>query len=324
MDVGILDILSANLPTQNATSGVRNGLMSFQNYWSYSTQEAFHTCPRRYMIRKIQAAEGALPSLSNIKFAFGHAVGAGVAKYDETRSLPDAIFEAFLSWDVDLLEEDRRSANSNGRSFAEAVFALMRYATFFEDSPLKDLTHVASETVFGIDFEDGHFYTGHIDEILRDSVTGKFVIKENKTTGVYNLHPAMYGNSDQALSYAIALSVAEDTSYEVVYTIYDVNKREWIYLPFIKEAYKKAEWLQDQLMLHAQQDTCVEMGLFPKRGSGCMSYGTACPYYGACDQFTTEQFHNLVWVDSLKDLESIEPMTYKVSLSDITKTLKGK
>lgn len=299
-------------------------LTAHRNLRTYSTVEVLHACPRKFAIQKMQSHLGTRVRRQNATFAFGHAVGAGVATFDETGDLQASVWAAFLAWDVDLFETERKEGHKNGKSFVEAVWALYVYRTFREEElqELQEYEHVGSEKTVAIDFEDGSFYSGHIDELFRHRVTGQFLIKENKTTNFTNVNPALYSNSDQALSYGVIVDAEGGGSeYSVLYTIYSATQQKWVKYEFVKQTYKKADWLQDQLLINQQVDHYAELCFFPKRGGSCFDFMRVCEYYETCDtSFAAAfgmEFAELPTIKSLDDIHAIEPIDYRATMSQI-------
>lgn len=306
-----------------------DALVALGNVSSYSMDEVFNACPRKYAIKKMQADAGTHERVNSATFAFGHAVGAGVATLDETGDLREAIFAAFLSWDIDLLETEFKNNKKTGKSFHEAIWALYVYQQFRnEETDLNDYEVVKSEATVAVDFEDGHHYVGHIDEVLRNKHTGQYRVKENKTTGLSNIDPALYSNSEQALSYAVVVDMLGGADYEVLYTIYSAARQEWVQFSFVKTANKKAEWLQDQLFLHQQRDDYAASNFFPKRGKGCFSFMRRCEYYEDCDLSLTARFgkgfSELKKLNDPKELLEIEHVDYFTTLTEIVNRQKEK
>ena len=296
-------------------------LICNKNLTTYSTQELLHACPRKFQLKKMAAFAGTSERINSPTFAFGHAVGAGVATYDATLDMRAAIWECFKAWDIDLLEAERKSKSSAGKSFHEAVWALYAYKLFHETSMLTDYETVNIEATIAIDFEDGHYYSGHIDEVLRNKYTGRYLVKENKTSGFANINPALYSNSDQALSYSVVIDMLGGTDYEVLYTVYSVPNQEWLSFSFVKPVYKKAAWLQDQLLLHKHIEDYQTVNLFPKRGSACFQFMRTCEYYETCDTAVDTKygitFDELPELDSIDDIAKIEKVDYRATLTDI-------
>lgn len=306
-----------------------NLLVQHANLMTYSTSEILYSCPRKYAIKKLQANLGTADRLNSPTFAFGHAVGAGVAVYDQTQDLREAIWAAFLAWDIDLLDEERKTERSNGKSFHEAVWALYVYRTFYEEeTDLANYETVKIEGTIAVDFEDGHFYSGHIDEVLRHKITGSYLVKENKTTGMKNVDPVMYSNSNQALSYAVVVDMLGGSEYRVMYTVYSSAEQRWMQFDFIKHGFKKAEWVQDQLLTHQQLDHYTELKFFPKRGASCFNFMRRCEYYESCDiSMKTafgKEFSELPKITSLADINEIEAIDFPTTLSEIVQRQKEK
>ena len=335
----ILDNLFSGAPAVNTATKVLKDnysqLVAHGNLSSYSMQGVLHACPRKYQIKKLQAATGTSERIQSVTFSFGHSVGAGVAEYDATLDLDAAIWAAFLAWDIDLLEIETKGTYADGtgkptgKSFAMAIWALQKYQVFVdEETNLRDYETVKIEANIAVEFNDGHFYVGHIDELLQHKETGSFLVKENKTSGLRSIAPAMYANSDQALSYAIVIDLLGGNEYEVLYTIYSSSAQEWIQHRFVKTAMQKASWLQDQLLMHQQLDSYTELDFFPMRGSACFDYMRVCEYFGRCElnQSTVfgVKYADLAKITSKEDLDWIEHVDYYTTLDDIVKRQQEK
>ena len=302
-------------------------LTAHRNLMTYSTSDILHSCPRKYQIKKLQAEAGTSQRMNSPTFAFGHAVGAGVAVYDQTQDLRQSIWAAFLAWDIDLFLEERKASRSAGKSFYEAIWALYSYENFYQsETMLSDYETVKIEATIAVDFGDGHFYSGHIDEVLQHKITGRYLVKENKTTGFTNVDPVLYANSDQALSYAIVIDMLGGAEYEVLYTVYSATAQQWVQFPFVKNANKKAEWIQDQLLIHQQIEHYNILNFFPKRGRSCFNFMKRCEYYENCDLAAKtvfgKEFADLPEIKSLEDIHAIEPIDFPTTLSEIVQRQK--
>ena len=298
-------------------------------------QQVLHSCPRKYQIKKLQAATGTSERVTNVTFAFGHAVGAGVATYDKTLDLRAAIWDAFLAWDIDLLEIETKetyadgSGKPTGKSFAHAIYALEKYEVFAaEETNLMDYETVKIEASIAVDFEDGYFYVGHLDELLIHKTTGRFLVKENKTTGMRSVDAAMYSNSDQALSYAVVVDMLGGADFEVLYTIYSSTAQEWIQHSFVKDTLRKASWIQDQLLTNDTLNVYSTMNFFPMRGGACYDYMRRCEFYGSCELDPTKVFNlkfmDMATINSVSDIAAIEEVDYATTLSAIVARQKEK
>lgn len=335
-------ILDSFMATQTAASTATkvlkdnySKLVAHRNLSSYSMQQVLHACPRKYQIKKLQAATGTSERITNVTFAFGHAVGAGVATYDATLSLTAAIWDAFLAWDMDLLEIETKGTYADGtgkptgKSFAHAIYALEKYEVFVaEETNLRDYDTIKIEAAIAVDFEDGYYYTGHIDELLQHRETGSYLVKENKTTGLKSIDACMYSNSDQALSYAVVVDMLGGTEFEVLYTIYSSSTQQWIQHRFMKDVLRKASWVQDQLLTNDTINVYSTMNFFPMRGGACFEYMKRCEYYGTCELDPSKvfgmKFSDMKEITSVTDIAAIEELDYVTTLSAIIARQKAK
>lgn len=347
----ILDAFLASSPAAPGAAGIANlvikdnysKMVAHGNVSSYSMQSVLHACPRKYQIKKLQAATGTSERIQSVTFSFGHAVGAGVAVYDQVfgetqdtqTALTQAIWAAFLAWDIDLLEVETKgtyadgSGKPTGKSFAMAIWALEKYAIFHaEETNLSEYETVKIEGTLAVDFEDGHWYFGHIDELLIHRETGAYLVKENKTTGLRSVDPVMYANSDQALSYAIAVDMLGGTEYAVLYTVYSSSAQEWFQFSFVKNPLKKASWLQDQLLQHQQVDNYSELNFFPQRGASCFDYMKRCEYFERCDIDPSitygMKYSDMKLITTVDDIAAVEPVDYFTTMRAIVARQKGK
>lgn len=310
--------------------------LALANVTSHSVEEKLYECERRFQLMKLNAhlqeandIEEEAPG--SVTFAFGQAVGAGVAEYDRTQSLSKAIMAAFLAWNVDLLDQEERSK----KSFWHAVWALTVYETFYrEETDLQDYEVVKAEATIAVRFpvDSGshryHFYVGHIDELLRNKYTSAYRIAENKTTKYATVDPAMYENSNQGLSYTVVMDSMGETEFDVLYKVYSSTEQRWMAFPFVKHSLAKAEWAQTQFIRIDQINTYSALNFFPKQGKGCFSYGRRCPYFGECDWNLIKKygikFSELEVAESFEDLELVEPIDYRVDIEDVLATQQQK
>lgn len=337
MDTSILDQLLTE-PVDSKTAGFAAAksvskeaygqLMAHRNITSYSMLQNLHECPRKYQIKRMQAEANTLVRRESPTFAFGHAVGAGVAVYDQTQDLREAIWAAFLAWDVDLFEDEVNThGKRTGKSFHDAIWALYEWQVFHAShTDLAEYEVIKVEANLAVDFQDGCYYVGHVDELLRHRETGKFKVKENKTTSFLNVDPALYSNSDQALSYAIIVDMLGGTEYDVMYTVYSSTRQQWEQFSFVKSASKKAEWIQDQLLIHQQLEQYEALNFFPKRGSACMNFNRRCEYYENCDLSSERVFGKrydaLPVIESMEDIHAIEELDFHTNLDEIVQRQK--
>lgn len=305
-------------------------LVAFRNVTSYSMQQELHACPRFFQFMKLRADRDSSSPVqveegtNSITFAFGHAVGAGVAVYDQTQDINRALFAAFLAWDIDLLADHEYTPGKKRKleSFAHACWAIMQYPRFVEEeTDLPDYESIKLEATVGVDFENGHYYVGHVDEVLQNKYTGRLKVKENKTSGFANIDPALYSNSDQALSYSLIVDAYGEAEYDVLYTIYSKPEQRWIAMNFVKNANAKLEWLQGQAFIVSDIEMYEEGNFFPKRGGSCTRFNRRCALYEECDLNPTrifgKKFSELPTCAGRDDLEAIEIIDYWVTWNDI-------
>lgn len=354
------DLLSSTLATApqedydagiSAAAGVSkvdyNRLYSFQNVVSHSMEEVLNACPRKFQIAKLAAgsAEGR-PRYNNVTFAFGHAVGAGVAVYDKTQNLRSAIWAAFLAWDIDLFaaEEAKTNRPDPRKSFAYAVYALEKYATWYADNMMDQYEVVELEATVCVDLETGQFtgeidldnpetvetptqfHTGHIDELLRHKVSGNLRVKENKTTSLTVVDPAMYANSNQTLGYSVVVAQFGAAEYDVLYTVYSSTDMRWVSFDFPKTRLSRVQWLKTE----TQQAEILRMysddDFFPMRGSSCYSYNRQCEHFGSCNMDLKRQFgkrFSELPVADLAALNAVEHFKYVTTRSEIIAQLRN-
>lgn len=301
------------------------------NLTSYSMQQVAKRCMREFQLMKLSADcnGNSEEKESNVTFAFGHAVGAAVAVYDKTHDRAQAIWAAFLSWDIDLFEEEpvQQYRPDKKKAFHHAVWALYQYEEFYSsETDLGEYEVVKNEATVVVDFQNGHYYVGHVDELLRHKELGHFKIKENKTTGYGSIDPAMYENSDQALSYSVIISAEGETDYAVHYCIYSSTEQRWLQFEFIKSALDKANWLQGQIYLQAGIDLASDLNFFPKNGDACVRYGRRCQYFGSCDQDLErtfgKKFSDLPRIVDASDIGRIETIDYSFTWDQLVASQK--
>ena len=237
---------SGNLPSAPAHIPVRKAIpIKPLLALSYSSLLTFHSCPRKYLLRKalqkgyldaasstvdmseldsfftdaginVQAPTRAQDSIRTeaqvkreVTFAYGKAVGLGVQSYLEGKDEAAVMLDMFCEWSTYLLDEDEKAA----KSFAHAMLAVEAFTHISSiDFDIADYELVmlpsgrpACEMSFVIELPGGARYRGFIDAVLRNRYTGEIVVLECKTTGSKYVNASKYQNSEQALCYAIVL-----------------------------------------------------------------------------------------------------------------------
>ena len=219
---------------------------------SHSSRTLLHTCPRKYQLYRQSAetipTDEVTETESGVTFAYGSAVGVGVASTLELKSENQIYLDTFLEWDVDLLDETPRQK----KSFWLAMFAVEKFITMRDQGLLKDFELVyykgkpAVELSFQIMLPDGFKYRGFVDAVLRHTITGEVLILECKTSsGV--AQSAQYKNSGQAVGYSVILDkiFPDLSSYTVLYLVYETKAMVYKELPYEKSLLQRALWLQE-------------------------------------------------------------------------------
>lgn len=314
---------SSSLATYASTSNkAYDELVKHINVTSYSQLEEFYRCPRKFQKRKEQAATGGSRDFSNIDFAFGHAVGAGVQNYLITEDINTALFNAVMAWNIDFFME----APKKRKSLWNAMIAVEKFA-FQARTDLLDeweLLYLPSgkpaiETSFSLHCGSGFKHYLHMDVALKNRRSKKIAVVDVKTTGFGEPEEALYANSSQALSYSICLEHALQTelaSYEVFYLVYSSPERTWQLLPFAKSGLEQAEYIKDLLLTQNTIRTYNEMRFYPKRGQACYDFRRRCEYFGECNITADEPLPEL---DEDKEAEKVD---YVVDLIAVIERLK--
>jgi hypothetical protein len=317
----------------NTASKAYRRLTSSSNVTSYSLLTKLHECPRAYELDKLQAnhPSSAVDSgSSNLDFAYGHAVGAGIQTYAATGSVTASIFAAMLAWKAPWdAEKVSRAGKPTGKSLALAVLAVEKFSHWWAEN-MQDWEIVvlpsgkkAVELAFAVDFENGKYHFGHIDAVLRNKHTNTLAVWEGKTTSFQDVNEAMYANSGQALGYSVVVDAiskqigADGTEYEVLYIVYSSSSREFQLLPFGKSRTQRAAWLQDVLLDHASISTYERISFYPSRGESCLNrFGGTCKWFGQCTMKSSSLFPG-VELAVLSDVDSVEALDFKFKLSEL-------
>lgn len=255
---------------------------------SYSSLLTLHSCPRKFQLYKLnsvhKSTEDDIPQ--SVTFAYGHAVGLGIQEYITHHSLDETIWNVFLSWEVDLLQDNLRQK----KSFWLALAAIERFAAMCKHGFMKDWKLAsyngkpATELSFRIKFPDGYSYVGFVDAVLQNTVTGEVMVLECKTTAATNVAAAAYKNSAQAIGYSIVLDVLypELSSYTVQYLIDKTKQAEYDVMQFEKSYLDRALWIRSLLLDIERIKTYEEANIYPMHGESCNAFFRECEYFGIC------------------------------------------
>lgn len=328
-------ITSAKQVAGDTTEKDYQKIIAISNVTSNSKLEILHDCPKAMQLAMYKAASSLVSDdveavfgekkQLNVDFAYGHAVGAGIQTYASTGSLVAAQFAAFVAWKADYEATSKRG----DKSLPAALYAVEVFTTFWEENLQEWEVLIlpdgkpASELSFGIDLENGYYHYGHIDIVLQHRDTKQLAVWEGKTTGFSTVDPAMYGNSNQALSYSVVVDSLSRllglpaVEYEVFYIVFSTGERRFTLLPFTKSLKDRAEWLQDLLLDHATLEKYSELQFYPKRGGNCINkYRRQCEWYGTCGVDPAALFPGIT-LKRQTSLEQGKKVQYTATLSQL-------
>lgn len=277
---------------------------------SHSSRMTLHKCPRKFQLYRLNSTEQESQDImQGVTFAYGTAVGVGVQSVLENKTEAQVIMDAFLAWDVDLLDRNDRQK----KSFWEVVFAIQRFVDMTATGYLDEYELVyyngkpAVELSFQILLPNGFKYRGFVDAVLRHKKTGAIVVLECKTaSGQPN--SAQYKNSGQALGYAVILDILfpKLSSYTVLYLVYYTKGRDFTELPFDKSLLQRAMWLQELLIDSKHIELYEDFQAYPMHGEACFDFFKPCEYLGLCTLSTVR----LVKPYTQRDVDAEEAKSY--------------
>ena len=287
---------------------------------SYSSLLTLHSCPRKYELYKKRATAAAESETSTITFAFGHIVGEAIQlALTPGISEDQIIWKIFLTWHADLFASDEKSC----KSFWDGVVALKRFMSLREAGLLADYELVyfqgkpACELSFCINFPDSFRYRGHVDAVLRNTITGEILVLECKTTGSATISPSTYKNSAQAIGYSIVLDAifADLSSYQVLYLVYQTKSREFTQIPFHKTYLQRALWIRELLLDIEMIKMYEEAQVYPMHGENCYTFFRDCEYLNTC---TLSNEH--ITRKCTSDMEDTTEYQVNLTLADLLDT----
>lgn len=255
---------------------------------SYSSTLDLHACPRFFQLSRLKA-ERKIDHVSNITFAYGHAVGEGIQEYLIHKDLTKALWVMFHKWEVDLFDENEKQK----KSFFEAVAALMQFDGLCQDGLLSDYEVVwfngkpAAELSFRIHLPHTT-YRGFIDLVLRHVITGELLILELKTSSANYINHYQYKNSAQAIGYSVILDkiAPGTTGYSVLYLVQLTKLGRYEVFEFPKTYHQRALWLKDRLWDEGIIMNLVKFygnyGIWPTHGESCTRFGRTCDFMDSC------------------------------------------
>lgn len=265
---------------------------------SYSGNLTLHGCPRKFQLERLTAKINSDKDWrSSLTFQFGHTVGDAIADTVAGKSRNQVMLDMFTGWKMDLLIENEKQK----KSFTYALLALHKFWAMQDDGFFEDYEIVyfhgrpAAELSFKINFPNGFTYRGYVDLVVRNKITGQYVILELKTNSGKWINSAQYKNSSQAIGYSVVLDAIApgETSYTVEYLVWMTQLERWENFSFPKTYMQRALWLRDRIWDNEQISNLIEAessyGIWPMQGEHCVSFGKECAYMNSCHLQTESQ-----------------------------------
>lgn len=289
---------------------------------SYSSLLTLHSCPRKFQLDRLQAPQhDDDANKSSVTFAFGHAVGLGVQLAFDNKSEEEILFQMFLAWDADLLDENPKQA----KSFWHSIQAVQQFISMREQGFLSDWELVywngkpAIELSFLIHLPNDFKFRGFVDAVLRNKKTGEIMVLELKTTGFSAVNSATYKNSAQAIGYSVVLDhlFPELSSYEVLYLVYKTKSREYEPLLFTKSYLQRALWIRELLLDLDVIALYENADIYPQHGESCYQFFRECEYFYTCTLSTEKLTEQLTEEDEEKLVSKWAEYQIHISLEDL-------
>lgn len=294
---------------------------------SYSSLNLLHSCPRKYELTKLQSIDSYQEDIdTQITFAFGHAVGDGIALILAGYDLDEVIWRVFLNWPLDTTWQHSKSR----KSLSLAIVALQKFNSLkYEILDIENWEVLifngkpAIELSLKLNFPGNFYYRGYIDIVLQHKLTKKVLVVECKTTAAKSLSEAQYQNSNQATGYAVILDhiFPRLTDYEVLYLVYQSEYMEYHPFRFNKGMQRKAQWIAEVLLDIEMIKKYNEYGIYPTHGDHCVGYNKVCRFFDLCHMSNTyltkpltEEAVAQILADNEKNFE------LKVDITEVIKT----
>ena len=182
---------------------------------SYSSRELFHTCERKFQLRKLVGKP--LPQEETEYFCHGHAFGIGAAIYLLTGDQERALYECWMGyWPI--IDTPEYNAYISCAILEGAFHRLDEIRRDYEVAIFNGKP--AIELSARINVSPELYDVAFIDVVLRNKHTGMYAVFENKTTSSrLNDLSAMYKNSSQTIGYSIildAIAGSEQAAFETI------------------------------------------------------------------------------------------------------------
>lgn len=300
---------------------------------SHSTTGTLTNCPRQYELAHAVNLGGG----SQDQFAadVGHALHDGVQEYVRTRELKRSLFKFLTSFPYDGEYAPERHGRKD-RSLEACVSAFQSMACSFDWSRYEPAQfHVGDSVVDGIEISFAIqllntgcdipiYFMGHIDLVLYELLTRKYVIFDLKTTRQSSkLLEPHWRFDQQTVPYGLIIPALEgkpigDLTTHYVVTYIDLMEPKTVDFPVTNTE----EQIQDWAMGLADTVLRVRRYLrtqWPRSASGaaCVTFNTPCRFFDVCASRDTERLLNLYPPDENspdKDFYNPDKATLQVQL----------
>lgn len=269
---------------------------------SYSSTGVLTSCPKKFMLYKV-APDGAPPRDESPALSQGKAVGVGYAYWLETGDIDLAMLETWRAY-YPPLEDNVRSITKakvivqklaqhdmngwklailNGKPAVETSFCIK-----LADEVLDDNGSIISPSIY---------FIGFLDAILQHEYTKQLLPLELKTTTLTANIKENFMNSAQGNGYGLILDKIREQrgekvglNYDIQYLVAQCHKAKAdqynpTILPykFTKTIIDRLEWLIDLKLNQQRIQSYMDMGMFPRNGSSCLSWNKLCAFSGICN-----------------------------------------
>jgi len=273
---------------------------------SYSSLGLLSACPRKFSLYKVYP-DGVYKRDESPALSQGKAVGLGYARWLECilnpsciNPLEEALLETWRGYYPPL--ED------NVRSMTKAAVIVQKLAEATEDSMYgwqlaKINGKPCVETSFCIRLTKptattpATYFVGFLDAILEHVDTYALLPLELKTSSLTAHLRENFLNSTQGNGYGIILDTVRKLrgepvgiNYDIQYLVAQVHRtKAEAYNPtihsftFTKTILDRLEWLMDLKMSQQRLQAYIDVHMFPRNGSNCLSWNRLCAYSGICN-----------------------------------------
>jgi len=271
---------------------------------SHSSRKLFHSCERKFQIKKIYSGAG-----ESLSYAgdVGNALHVGIQEYARTRD-PILAYYGLLRNYPRKYQKSEKDARGIAACYATLKCMMDKY-----DAEGWELATVngkpAIEVAFCIKIKNTDIrFVGKIDFIILDPMTGKFKVVDVKTT---TLDPK-FAYSDQDVPYSFVLEYLQSNEAsscrsrgnfnfagKFIHVDYMVAKIDVMNPTGVIESFKRAEvdvneWAFGLIMDIQQIDLMKKINMFRRNGDACTAWNRECEFYGVCYERDPEKLMKIL------------------------------